>query len=290
MTNVAQTGSNVQMSTYNWETGETTYNLPAMDAGQRWRCAISQATEAARKRFPHSIDRIEKAYELVHAGKVTLRPHSTTAPVQSSDGTTAYTVNGVCSCPDAPTKAPEGFCKHRLAVAILRKAVVLVTAWKTQTQPVTVTPEAMDPQAVEETTVEETTVEAVEPEPVAVLEAEVVPSTPRIPREFLYDNHGTPAILWGGLLHLAHEAGLSSMQVEVVTVTPDFAVMRATATFNDGGVWSDVGDANPVNVGKKIATSFIRMASTRAMARALRCALDIPYVVSCELPDAEDDE
>ena len=40
----------------------------------------------------------------------------------------------------------------------------------------------------------------------------------------------------------------------------------ATAKFNDGGEWSDIGDATPQNVGKKVSAAFIRMASTRAMA------------------------
>jgi hypothetical protein len=108
---------------------------------------------------------------------------------------------------------------------------------------------------------------------------------PSIPREFLYEVEGATAIRWGGLLHIAHQAGLFSMEVDVVTVTPEFAVMRATARFNDGGVWSDLGDATPANVSKKVGKHFIRMASTRAMARVCRLALNIPYVCSVELDD-----
>jgi hypothetical protein len=48
-------------------------------------------------------------------------------------------------------------------------------------------------------------------------------------------------------------------------------------------VWSDIGDSSPQNVGRKVKASFIRMASTRAMARVLRIALDVPYVCSVEL-------
>lgn len=261
-------------STYNWETGETTYNIPAMDAGQRFRCAISQATEAARRRFPHSNDRIERAYALVTEGKVVLHPATKTATVTSSDGSKAYTVNGHCDCPDAP-RAPEGWCKHRLAVSILKKALGLVKAFQAATAPVTLTPTPLE-------TSDEAD-EADEAEPVVVVEAEVIPSVPRIPSEFLYDRKGTTAIRWGGLLHMAHAAGLCAMQVTVVTVSTDFAVMRATARFNDGGEWSDVGDATPGNVSKEMAPSFIRMASTRAMARCLRLALDVPYVCAVEL-------
>lgn len=296
MSSIAQKPTGV--SSYDWETGATTFNVPQMDAGTRFRCAISQATEAARRRFPHSNDRIERAYELVHAAKVVLHPKTRTATVTSSDGTKTYTVNGVCACPDA-SKAPESWCKHRLAVAILKKALEIMKAFGTASGPVTIQAEKL-PTEEEETsvTVEESVTVEPEPEPepvpvieaevVPVLEAEVVPIPPRIPREFLYDNHGTPAILWGGLLHMAHEAGLCAMQVDVVTVTPEFAVMRATATFNDGGVWTDIGDATPLTVGKKVKDSFIRMASTRAKARCLRTALDIDYMAHCELPDSDD--
>ena len=312
------------VSTYDWETGETTYDVPRMDAGQRWRCSISQATEAARRRFPHSNDRIERAYELVHAAKVVLHPKDKTATVTSSDGSRSYHVNGACECPDA-VKAPEGWCKHRLSVGILRKALEIMKTFGMAKGPVTIQAEKLateeeaapdlpvlepvtttvqmptcpefqaavtQPDAPRMVTVHEADVGTIEDDgfdPLApVVEAEVIPSVPRIPREFLYDNHGTPAILWGGLLHMAHQSGLCALQVDVVTVSETFAVMRATATFNDGGVWTDIGDATPQNVGKKVAASFIRMASTRAKARCLRTALDIDYVAHCELPDSDD--
>ena len=274
MENVTQ--KPVGVSSYDWSTGETTYDVTQMDPAQRFRCAISQAVEAARKRFPHSSDRIERAYALVTEGKVVLHPQTKTATVTSSDGAKSYTVTGHCDCPDAP-RAPEQFCKHRLAVVILKKAVGMVHEWKEANAPVTVQAEAM--------AVEEVEAEPVAAEPVVVVEAEVIPSAPRIPREFLYDRKGIMAIRWGGLLHMAHAAGLHSTQVEVVTVTPDFAVMRATVRFNDGGEWTDIGDATPQNVGKDMAHAFIRMASTRAMARCLRWALNVPYVCAVELQD-----
>jgi hypothetical protein len=300
MTKVAEVGSHVQISSYDWETGQTTYNSTAMTPAQRWQCAISQATEAARKRFPHSNDRIERAYALVHEGKVVLHPKDKTATVQSSDGTKAYTVNGHCDCPDAP-RAPENFCKHALAVAIMKKATVLVKALSQAKEPVVVQAEAMDVEAVEAVTeipdIPQVTTavrhldmstwptEGTPEHATPVLEAEVQGTTPRIPAEFLYERDGTTAIRWGGLLHLAHQAGLCSMTVEVVTVSAELAVMRATATFNDGGVWTDIADASPANVGKKVAAHFIRMASTRAMARALRLALDIHFICAVELGD-----
>jgi hypothetical protein len=289
------------VSTFNWEDGSTTFDVTQMNAGQRFRCAISQATEAARRRFPHSTDRIERAHELVHAAKVVLHPRGRTATVRSSDDTKTYTVNGTCECPDA-SRAPEGWCKHRLAVAILRKALEIMQTFGTANGLVTLQAEKLptEEEAAPELPVLEPvtatvqmptcpefqeTVTAAAMEPVAVLEAEVVSSVPRIPSEFLYERKGVTAIRWGGLLHMAHEAGMCEMTVDVVTVSDTLAVMRATARFNDGGVWTDIGDATPQNVGKEMAPAFIRMASTRAQARCLRTALDIPYVCSAELSD-----
>jgi hypothetical protein len=298
MTSVPETTHKVTpISTYSWEDGSTTYNLPAMDAGQRWRCAISQATEAARKRFPHSTDRIEKAYELVPT--VVLHPATGTATVASSDGQRSYHVNGVCSCPDAPTKAPEGYCKHRLAVVILRKARLLLDEWKQATQPVTVQAEAMDPEAVETlpvlkpvtTSVQMPTcpefqaaVEAVEPAP--VIEAEVVPykaPVPTVPAQFVSSIKGKPFVQFAGLLTVAHQQGLLSLTERVTHVTDTYVMAEARAEFEDGRVFVGVGDSSPDNVGKEVKPHWRRLAGTRAMARALRNALNVAMVAVEEL-------
>ena len=315
MTSVAQKPQGV--STYNWETGETTFDVTQMNAGQKFRCAISQATEAARRRFPHSNDRIERAFELVHAAKVVLHPATKTATVTSSDGAKAYTVHGVCECPDASTKAPEGYCKHHLAVLILKKALEIMKAFGTATAPVTLPAEKLATEE-EETPVEtiptipqvqtavrhldmatwptvepvtaEPVTEVVEPapavsEPAPVLEAEVVPSFPRIPREFLYERQGHTAILFGGLLHMAHQQGLLSLSEAVTHVADSYVLAEARAEFHDGRVFRGIGDSTPDNVGKLVKLHWRRMAGTRAKARALRDALNIPYVCSVELDD-----
>jgi hypothetical protein len=301
METIAHTASHVQMSQYNWEDGTTTYNVQAMDAGQRWKCAISQATEAARRRFPHSNDRIEKAYELV--SHVVLHPATGTATVTSSDGQRVYTVNGVCSCPDAPTKAPEGFCKHKLAVVILRKARMLVAEWKQATAPVTVQAAALDPDAVEAVepavegrmlTVHEAEVgtldvdpadeEAVEPVP--VLAAEVIPykaPAPTVPAQFVSSIKGKPFVQFAGLLTVATQQGLLSLTERVTHVTDTYVMAEARAEFEDGRVFVGVGDSSPDNVGKEVKPHWRRLAGTRAMARALRNALNVAMVAVEEL-------
>lgn len=289
MEKVAHTGSNVQISTYNWEDNTTTYNAPAMTAAQRWQCAIAQATEAARKRFPHSADRIEKAYALVHEGKVVLHPATKTATVTSSDGARAYTVNGHCDCPDAP-RAPEGCCKHKMAALILRKALVLVKELAQATTPVTVTAEAMDVPAVEAAAVEPAVVPAVEPavveEPVAVIEAEVIPykaPSCAVPAQFVTSIKGKPFVHFAGLMTVAHGQGLVSLTERVTHSTDTYVMAEARAEFEDGRVFVGVGDSSPENVGKEVKPHWRRLAGTRAMARCLRNALNINLVAVEEL-------
>ena len=49
--------------------------------------------------------------------------------------------------------------------------------------------------------------------------------------------------------------------------------------------YSDIGDANQSNCGKMVASSYIRMASTRSQARALRKYTNIDMLCSSEIDD-----
>ena len=63
--------------------------------------------------------RVDKAAELVIAGAVTLQGGSAT--VKNGKGKT-YHINGQCDCPDYQhKKAPGGWCKHRIAVALAKR-------------------------------------------------------------------------------------------------------------------------------------------------------------------------
>lgn len=93
--------------------------------------------------------------------------------------------------------------------------------------------------------------------------------------EFLINRQGKTFVLYAGLLDLAHEKGLQSIDTQAITVTATVALFKATVTLADGRVFVGHADATPDNVGRNIAPHFIRMAETRAKARALRDALNI---------------
>ena len=58
--------------------------------------------------------------------------------------------------------------------------------------------------------------------------------------------------------------------------------MAAEATTEDGRTFSGIGDANPANTSRAIAVHSIRMAETRAKARALRDLLNVGGYCSVE--------
>ena len=112
----------------------------------------------------------------------------------------------------------------------------------------------------------------------------------RIKPEFVIERQGRKAVLYAGLLHLAHEDGLKGITVTLVQCPSDLNGQRAICSASvemPHGVFCDVGDADPTNVSTFLVPHLTRMAATRAKARALRDALDIGYVAAEELHDVE---
>lgn len=110
--------------------------------------------------------------------------------------------------------------------------------------------------------------------------------------EFLITRHGKQYVLFAGLMEEAHERGLRGIDTELLQLPSDenahTAVAKATVEMDDGHTFSGLGDASPENVSRSIAVHLIRMAETRAKARALGDAVNVGATALEELSDGDD--
>lgn len=98
---------------------------------------------------------------------------------------------------------------------------------------------------------------------------------------------------YAGILALAHDEGLRSIATTLVQSPTKENGMVAIATAmvrTNRGEFTGIGDADPSNVNSKIVRHLIRMAETRAKARALRDAVNIGIVSLEELGDMAEEE
>jgi hypothetical protein len=110
--------------------------------------------------------------------------------------------------------------------------------------------------------------------------------------EFLITRQGKQYVLFAGLLDEAHSRGLNSIDTELVQAPTEengrVAICKARVDMEDGRTFSGIGDASPENVGRNIVPHIIRMAETRAKARALRDAVNVGATALEELADGDD--
>lgn len=99
-------------------------------------------------------------------------------------------------------------------------------------------------------------------------------------------------VTYKGLLAEAHKKGIASIVIDELQLPLEcngwVAIMKATITLtgkngSNGMSVSEIGDASPRNVNARIKPHLIRMAATRAKARALRDLLNIGVVSMEEL-------
>jgi hypothetical protein len=91
--------------------------------------------------------------------------------------------------------------------------------------------------------------------------------------KFIINLQGKSFVTYEGLLDLAHQRNLVSIEVEIVQIPTKennmTAICKAIAT-TDKERFQDIGDAAPNSVNSALVPHLIRMASTRAKARVLR--------------------
>jgi len=115
---------------------------------------------------------------------------------------------------------------------------------------------------------------------------------PRLDDRFKISIEGREFVKYAGLLDLGHQKGLAGIEVAVLQI-PDkennnFAICKATIMSKTGDTFTDIGDANPLNTNTKVSKHLLRMASTRAIARALRSYTNIGMTCLEELTDLDE--
>lgn len=111
-------------------------------------------------------------------------------------------------------------------------------------------------------------------------------------KEFLVERQGKQFVLYSGLLAMSHEQGLKSIITGLVQIpnetNKNVAICTATVTLEKDGVLREfhgIGDAAPNNVAPAMQTCLIRLAETRAKARAMRDAVNVGMAALEELND-----
>ena len=114
-------------------------------------------------------------------------------------------------------------------------------------------------------------------------------------KEFLVERQGRTFCLYAGLLDLATQQGLKSITTEMIQAPTEannrVAICTATVILERDGIertFTGLGDAAPNNVAPAMQTCLLRMAETRAKARAMRDAVNIGMAALEEMGD--DDE
>ena len=97
---------------------------------------------------------------------------------------------------------------------------------------------------------------------------------------------GKEYILFSGLLWLAHRNGLKSIDTDLIEHDREngFCLVKARVT-GERGEFTAYGDADQITCGKKVASAYIRMSETRAVARALRFYTGTGMTALEELPN-----
>ena len=110
-------------------------------------------------------------------------------------------------------------------------------------------------------------------------------------REFMVERQGRSFVLYAGLLDEAHAQGLKSIRTQLVQIPgPEngHVAVCTAEVVSDRGTFTGIGDASPDNVSRMMVPHILRMAETRAKARALRDAVNVGVAAIEELGEIEE--
>jgi hypothetical protein len=111
--------------------------------------------------------------------------------------------------------------------------------------------------------------------------------------QFFIERQGKQYVLYAGLLDEAHDRGLRSIETTLAQIpnkdNGEVAIVHAVVRTEEGK-FTGIGDASPQNVNRMIAPHLIRMAETRAKARALRDAINVGAAAIEELGGEEEQD
>jgi hypothetical protein len=107
-----------------------------------------------------------------------------------------------------------------------------------------------------------------------------------VDRRHVVKLQGKDFITYDGLLDMAHQMGLVSIKTEMISFENGVVIFKATAK-TETQEFDGYGDTDDSNVNKMIARHKIRMAETRAKARALR---DLTNVGMCSVEEMGGDD
>ena len=232
----------------------TTANVPQprIQDHEHFMATLGTVARCAREKFPEHGERIDKAVQLVIDGRVILHDDGTATVRSQTKPDVQYHVNGRCECPDT-----ADWCKHRLSAGILKRVTQRLAEVDAAAQ-------CWQPVDADGT-----------PCYLVAGECPHEAAAPALLAPYIVSIHGKPFIKYAGLLALAHQKGLQSLTVRLISILDGCAIVEATATFADGRTFTDIGDATASNVGAQVKPHYIRVASCRAKARALRDGLNV---------------
>lgn len=112
----------------------------------------------------------------------------------------------------------------------------------------------------------------------------------KLPTKFIKKIQGKDFVLFEGLLEMAHAQGLKRVETQLLQAPHKdngmLAIVRAVIE-TDKGVFSALGDASPESAEKPMQPHLVRLADTRAIARACRIAVNVGMTAVEEINPTE---